>query len=98
MEAARNGNMAPLRKHYPKLAEFLHPPPLGAGQYKRQLSQLEKPARDLVSRIRSLWSANFNRKRRRRDDGITAVEIAARYLGEKPGTVAYWVKNKPPSK
>ena len=90
--SARNGDMTPLRKKYPQLAEFLHPPQDSRHRRYPPLP-MKKAALDLVRRVRLLWSKYYKRQRRRRGDGITTEEIAARYLGISQRQMHYWTKN-----
>lgn len=85
---ARGGNIEPLRKRYPRLAEFLHPPkqPGRGKRFKRNKydaldgdsseSWLIRAAWD-VARTRALWKHHYKRWKRAVGQ-ISAEEIAAR--------------------
>jgi hypothetical protein len=91
--SAYRGAMEPLRRRLPHLAPFLHPEKHGRGLQPRFEDQWEQPALDIVRRVKRLWRDYYDdRQRRRRDDGISAVEVAGRYLGLDPEAVDKWLK------
>ena len=57
---------------------------------------MKKAALDIVRRVRLLWSKYYKRQQRRRDDGITTEEIAARYLGTAKGKCTTGPKTRVP--
>jgi hypothetical protein len=85
--AARRGNIEPLRRLFPSIAEFIHEPKRARGQ-RRSYSRLREheafrrvvagmAAAD-VRRLRDvIWPRNYGRWKRRSGDGPTAEEIAA---------------------
>ena len=91
LHMARDGQLEPLRKLYPHLAPFLHPPSK-RGKYRRDETQLKRAALDLVKRVKALWRIHYGRRKRGSGDGISANEIAARYLGLDEDQVALWVR------
>ena len=63
------------------------------GKYKRPPPSQEKAtARYLVRTVRALWLTHHQKKQRRRDNGISAVQIVARYLGESSKNIDNWMK------
>jgi hypothetical protein len=76
IDAADRGNIEPLRKRLPQIARFLTAPPPRTKKKRQMLSPAEAAALN-VKRIRDLWKKNYKRKNRRRDDGPSAIEIAA---------------------
>ena len=96
IEAARHGNIAPLHKRYPHLVEFLKvPTPKGErGRYlRRQKMDVHKTARWAVKCIRNeIWPEHFGKKNRRKEDGLSAEEIAAKWLDAEVADI-HW---KPP--
>ena len=94
---ARVGDLWLLRRIYPQLAEFLHPPKLPRGKHDRRAPQFvahKAQALDTVKRVKALWRKHYRRRKRGRYDGITAIEIAARYCHEDPERVARWVRTE----
>jgi hypothetical protein len=85
----RYGDVAPLCKRFPELAETFVPPPRWKEQLrqrdrtiKRQLMKLA--VRD-VHRIQKLWRDHYDgRWKRRRGHGPTAAQLAARRHGVSP--------------
>ena len=82
-EAAYFGDIAPLRKRYPHLAEYLQLPPLERGNKypKPPQPSASDLAKDTVNRIQKIWLEHFGKRRRRSGEGISAIEIAAEFLG-----------------
>jgi hypothetical protein len=82
---AKCGNMEPLRKLYPQLAEFLARPKLKRGEHFEPFNpQWDakariRAARADANRIKALWKAAYNGRCNRDSElgQITAVEIAA---------------------
>jgi hypothetical protein len=83
---ARGGNVGSLRRLYPEITEFIHPP-------KRPRGRRRKYPRDNwgryaasmiaadVKRVRELWKANYKGKWKRRGLRPTAEEIVAERRG-----------------
>ncbi len=78
LEAARKGNLDPLRKRYPHIAKYLNLPRQKRGKYQRAVKRpdLMAAVRD-VGLIRELWEDHYGKRRRLRDEKPTAAEIAA---------------------
>jgi len=81
---AKRGNMDPLRKLYPQLAEFLCPPRLKRGQHFKPV-QWDKNARIRMARfdayrIKVIWKGIYGRCHRSKGL-ITAEKIAAERWG-----------------
>jgi hypothetical protein len=89
---ARRGNLGPLRKLFPEIAEFIHEPKRVRGQrrpytkrrggvdgLRRALASLaEQRAVDSVRQLRAIiWPRYYGRWKRRPEDGPSAEEIAA---------------------
>jgi hypothetical protein len=80
--AASHDNMQPLRAKYPDLAPFLHPPERGRGKHQRPHpgDALLQAVEDVKS-IKQIWKKYFPRKIRHAEDGLSALDIAARWHG-----------------
>lgn len=89
--ARKTGEVGPLRLCHPDLAAFLHAPKRGRGRHPRQTATKEATLA-LIGRVYALWGEHYKKKRRRRDDGIDAVEIAARFMGLDQNTVSRWTR------
>jgi hypothetical protein len=78
--AARRGNIEPLRRRYPGIAEYINLPKQKRGvrrtTSKRPHDNVDMAVAD-VSRIRKLWLLHFGRTKRRPGDHLTAEKIAA---------------------
>jgi hypothetical protein len=91
---ARKGNLQPLRDKYPHLAEFLQPPKIGRGKYRRvrkpdQPSKLELDAAVYdYHRINELFRKLLGVERRRKEDGPSSIELAAARWGIDPERLA----------
>jgi hypothetical protein len=79
---ARAGNVAPLQRLYPELAEFIHPPKRKRGQrrsYRDETALFERDGLSAVvedvKRIRALWRQHYGLWKRRRDE-VSAEKIA----------------------
>jgi hypothetical protein len=89
-QAARRGNLGPLRKLFPELAEFIHEPKRVRGQRRPYVGvrdvfrrharrEVEQRAVDSVHQLRSIiWPRYYGRKKRR--DAL-AEEVAATRCG-----------------
>ncbi len=86
------GNPAPMRELYPDLAEIIHPPPPQRGQHRRPETQQKEFALDLVKRVKGLWRTHYGRRKRGRDDGITANGIVASFMNIDEDQVDLWVR------
>jgi hypothetical protein len=83
-----DGNLKPLRKLYPEIAEFLHEPPRKRGQHRprRNNAVWRQLYMDLViddvRRLREIiWPKHFGKWKRRRNDAPSAEAIAAARRG-----------------
>ena len=82
---AHRGDLTPLRKLLPSIAEFLHEPRRVRGQrrtpQKDPFAQLVKSEFDRdVERVRCIWRENYDgRWKRHSSDGPSAEEIAHAY-------------------
>jgi hypothetical protein len=95
VEAARSGDVAPLRNLHPEIAEFIHPPKLGRGEKYPRRPEFDRvrAAKVAVPIVQAIWRQYYDgRWKRRRDDGPSAAEIAAQYYGVTVDAV-----NKKPS-
>jgi hypothetical protein len=88
VEAARQGDASYLRRLYPEIAEFIHPPRLKRGQ-KRESPGPWDHVRETANVIRRIWQARYRKQRRHPDDGPSAEEIAAAYHGLDPSEVSW---------
>jgi len=81
IEAAEHGDIEPLREKMPRLAKFLYLPKRGGKgkRFSRLITKKDRTpwAADDVPRIRALWSQHYGRRRRRKNDGDSAKQIAA---------------------
>ena len=88
--AARRGNLEPLRKRYPEIAEFIHAPRRAQGQRRSYLPknwnvwkdfshkmQLEMAIDDVRLLRTFIWPKHYGRMKRRVDDGPSAEDIVA---------------------
>lgn len=96
IKRAREGDPTLLRKRYPQLAEFLHPAKRPKGRpATRPVNRLmddRAVALDYLKRIKKLWRTHYGRKKRIREDGITADEIVAEYMGIPLERLKNWGK------
>jgi hypothetical protein len=80
IEHAEHGNIEPLRQRLPDLAKFLHLPKRGRGKrfpkMRDENDRVQRAAYD-VRTIRDLWEKHYGKKRRCKNDGPSAEEIAA---------------------
>jgi hypothetical protein len=88
---ARRGNLGPLRKLFPAIAEFIREPERVRGQRRSYVvgsvqdvfrrharREAEQRAVDSVRQLRAtIWPRYYGRVKRRLDDGPSAEEIAA---------------------
>ncbi len=89
--AAWQGNMQPLRVKYPHLAPFLHPPKRGKGKHLRPHpgDALLQAVEDAAKLIPQIWEKYFPGKVRHKEDGPSALDIAARLHGfSRPNEIA----------
>jgi hypothetical protein len=82
IEAARLGEIEPLRQRYPHIAEFIHLPRTGRrGKYPRRRGQT--PTIDFLVEdaafIKRFWREVYGRKNRKRDENLSAEMIVAEY-------------------
>jgi hypothetical protein len=96
IDAADHGNIEPLRKRLPQIARFLTAP-LPRKRKKRQMLSPAAVAALNVKRIRHLWKKHYKRKNRRKDDGPSAIEIAALRSEVSVGKVEKRLKPSGPS-
>lgn len=101
LERAERGDMASLRKLYPRLARFINRPKLDkpGDHFLRDPKQLDaslKWAIEDMDRIKTIWK-NYYGKQNRRDGQLSALEIAANRHGVKPDDVER-VRSKSPKK
>jgi hypothetical protein len=84
IESARRGNIEPLRKRYPHLAEFLHPPKPGRSKYQRDLNVAKLQARWAWKSIKEIRQAKYNGKKNklRGDGAISDEEIVAHWMSD----------------
>jgi len=80
IKKAQAGDVENLRKRYPDIAEFIHPPKLGRGKKYPKPGRWDE-VRKTVSIIRLIWLFEYDKQRRHPDDGPSAEEIAAAYHG-----------------
>jgi hypothetical protein len=100
IEAARHGNTtAALRDLHLRLSKFFEKPKRRRGEYPRQKDTLSAAARWAARCLREeIWPEHFGKKSRRKEDGLTAEDIAAEWglrgLGDEwlPGDVAERLK------
>jgi hypothetical protein len=94
---ARRGDLSPLRRLYPEIAEYIHEPKRVRGQRRPYVmalqegenvyswahrAQAEGMAVDIVRELREIvWPQHYGRWKRRRDDGPSAEEIAGVFCG-----------------
>jgi hypothetical protein len=80
IEDARQGNVEPLRKIYPHIAEFIHSPREGRrGKYSRWRGVTAIDAAvEAAAFVRLFWREVYGRKNRGRDD-LSADSIVADY-------------------
>lgn len=98
IQSARNGDIEPLRKRLPHIAEFIHRPKRKRGQRfpKRTVDfDKAKAAALLVPQIRALWLQNYGKRNRPASRGPSAEEIAARYFGAEVEDVVRALKKLP---
>jgi len=82
IDAARLGEIESLRQHYHHIAEFIHLPRTGQrGKYPRKRGQT--PTIDFAVEAAAFgkvfWRAVYGRKKRGRDDSMSAEMIVAEY-------------------
>ena len=84
LEQADKGDVEPLRRKYPDLAKFIHPPKRKRGQRDFQPNDGLQVGIQIVRRIRKLWRENYGTDRRKVGQ-VTAIELAAEYCGVDHG-------------
>lgn len=82
IEDARRGNVTPaLRDLYVRLGKFFEKPKGKQGEYPRRKDTLSAAARWAVTCLREeIWPKHFGKRNRRKEDGLTAEDIAAEWL------------------
>jgi hypothetical protein len=78
IDQAEHGNIEPLRRHYPHLADYLHLPKRKRGYrfHPKPLVDFVQTAANDVPRIHALWAKHYKKKKRRRGQ-MSAEEFAA---------------------
>ena len=90
--AFQQGNPAPMRELHPHLAEIINLPKKQRGQHMRSEAQTKEFVLDLVKRVKALWRKHYGRRKRGRDDGITANGIVASFMNIDEEQVELWVR------
>jgi hypothetical protein len=96
IDQAEHGDIEPLRRHFPRLAPYLHLPKRKRGQrFLRDQSNPVRGAVNDVTRIRAIWKKHFGRKTRPKTDLVSAEQIAADRWEVDVDTVINRMKKSP---
>jgi hypothetical protein len=78
LDQAKHGNIEPLRRNYPHLADFLHLPKRKRGYrfHRKPLLDFVQVAANAVPHIHALWAKHYKKKKRERGQ-TSAEEFAA---------------------